>query len=117
MPVRPLSDVRAIATAVGLLLVSLVTGTGPLRWLAPSAGLVALALALTTRLRVEAATGCAAAVWALATLGPAALQVSAPVGLQPGSTLGWLALAGASLLLLVLQQERLDHLSNRGAQR
>lgn len=91
-----------------LLLVSLVTGTGPLRWLAPSAGLVALALALSTRLRVEAATGCAAAVWALATLGPAAMQVQAPPGLQPGASAGWLVLTAASLVLLAVGQGSLD---------
>lgn len=96
-----------------LLLVSLVTGTASLRWLAPSAALVALALALATRLRVEAATGFAAALWAVVTLGPAAVAVPSPPGLRTGATAGWLVLAAVSLVLLAIRQDRLDHWHNR----
>jgi hypothetical protein len=57
---------------------------------------------------VEAATGSAAAVWAAATLGPVALRVPSPLGLRPGSTVGWLVLAAVSLVLLTLRQDHLD---------
>ncbi len=101
-----------------LLVASLATGTGPLRWLAPSAGLVGLALALTTRMRVEAAAGCAAALWAAATLGPVALRAPSPPGLQPDLAFGWLVLAVACLVLLTVRQEHLDRWSDRkGARR
>jgi len=96
-----------------LLLASLATGTGALRWLAPSAALIALALALATRLRVEAATGVAAALWVAVTLGPAAVAVPAPPGLRGGATAGWLVLTAVSLVLLAIRQDRLDHWHNR----
>lgn len=57
---------------------------------------------------MEAATGSAAAVWAAATLGPVALRVPSPLGLRPGSTVGWLVLAAVSLVLLTLRQDHLD---------
>lgn len=96
-----------------LLLVSLATGTGPVLWLAPSAGLVGLTLALATRLRVETAAGGAAAVWAAVTLAPFVLAVTSPPGLRPGAALGWLALAAASLVLLALRQDDLDSAAMR----
>lgn len=100
-----------------LLLVSLLTDAGPLRWLAPSAGLVGLALALTTRLRVEAATAIAAAVWAVLTLGPATVATPVPPGLASGSTAGWLTLTAVSAVLLAVRQDRLEHWNGTGAGR
>ncbi|HEU0103258.1 MAG TPA: hypothetical protein VFR07_13150 [Mycobacteriales bacterium] len=91
-----------------LLVVSLLTSAGPFLWLAPSAGLVALALALTTRLRVEVATGAAAGVWALLALGPAALQEAPPPALAPGAPAAWAALAAVCVALLVVRREHLD---------
>ena len=97
-----------VASFPPLLGVSLVTGAGLLRWLAPSAGLVGLALALTTRLRVEMATGCAAGVWVLTALGPAVLQEALPLGLAPAAAGAWLVLAAVCFLLLVVRREQLD---------
>ena len=96
-----------------LLLVSLVTGTASPLWLAPSAALVALSLALATRLRVEAATGAAAALWVALTLGPAAVAAPSPPGLRAGAGTGWLVLTAVSLAVLALRQDRLDNWHTR----
>jgi len=113
----PMSALRVLLLRAGAVLlvsvppllgVSLLTGAGPLRWLAPSAGLVGLALALTTRLRVEVATGCAAGVWALAALGPAVLREALPLGLAPGAAGAWAALAAVCCVLLFVRRGHLD---------
>ncbi len=94
-----------------LLLVSLLAQVGPLPWLAPSAGLVALSLALSTRLRIEVATGCAAGLWAAVALGPAAMSAQLPLALDPALTAVWMGVALAGLVLLVVRRERLDDLT------
>lgn len=91
-----------------LLSLSVLTGSGVVRWLLPAAALVALALALSTWLRVEVATGCAAAVWSIVALGPAALSHTVPVVLAPGAAPAWAAAAVAAVVLLLVRRHELD---------
>ncbi len=97
-----------VVSVLPLLLVSLVTRTASPLWLAPSAALVALSLALATRLRVETATGAAAALWVAVTLGPAAVAVPSPPGLRAGATAGWFVLTAVCLVALALRRDRLE---------
>lgn len=97
-----------VVSMVPLLLASGVAGVGPVAWLAPSAALVALALALTTLVRVELATGLAAGVWALFALGPAALEVGLPWVFTPSAQAAWVVAAAVLLMVLVLRRGHLD---------
>lgn len=91
-----------------LLLLSVLTGSGVVGWLLPAAALVALVLALSTWLRVEVATGCAAALWAVVALGPAALSPGLPAVLTPGAAPAWAAAAAAGAVLLIARRHKLD---------
>lgn len=91
-----------------LLLLSVLTGSGVVGWLLPAGALVALALALSTWLRVEVATGCAAALWAVVALGPAALSPGLPVVLTPGAAPVWAAAAVAGAVLMFARRHVLD---------
>ncbi len=91
-----------------LLVVSLLTGTGVAAWLLPAAALVALALALSTRLRVEAASGCAAALWAAVALGPAVLTARLPAALSATAGPVWVAVTVAGAVLLVLRRAKFE---------
>ena len=91
----------AVVTAAlpPLLLVSWLTDVAPLRWLIPALALLSLSLSL--RLGPEAATGCAAAVWSVVALGPAALTPRSPLAVSPDAVPAWAVLASASLLLFL----------------
>lgn len=91
-----------------LLLLSALTGSGVVGWLLPAGALVAVALALSTWLRVEMATGCAAMVWAAVALGPAVLSPGLPVVLTPGAAPAWAAAAVAGAVLLIARRHDLD---------
>ncbi len=91
-----------------LLATGLLTGTAPLPWLLPAAALVGVALALTVWLRVEVATGLAAAVWALVALGPAALTRQLPAALSGAAVPAWSAVLLAAVALLVLHRNSYD---------
>lgn len=91
-----------------LLLLSVLTSSGVVGWLLPAGALVAVALALSTWLRVEVATGCAAAVWAVLALGPAVLSPGLPVVLTPGAAPVWAAAAVCGAFLLFARRHELD---------
>lgn len=96
-----------VVSVLPLLAASLVTGVGPLRWLAPSAGLVSLSLAASIVVRVEVATGCAGALWAGVALGPAVLTRQIPIALTTPALVAWAAAAALCLLTLVAGRDRL----------
>lgn len=97
-----------VVSVAPLLVVSGVTGVGPVAWLAPSAALVALALALATVVRVELATGLAAGVWAVFALGPAALEEGLPWVFAPPAQAAWVVAAAVLLVVLMLRRGHLD---------